>query len=281
MLGCSFHQTAVDFRERLNFSGPELSDTLKAFRQEFPNSELVLLSTCNRTELYTSTAGSEALDREEVITFLARQQNLTAEELLDRLIYRSGASAVEHLFTVAASLDSMVIGEAQILSQVKQAYDRACTFGSAGPLTHSVFQAANRAAKRVQTETAIHRRRVSVPSVAVGEVIPDFFDSIDNKSVLVVGAGEMAEETLRYLRTAGARQITLLNRTFETAATMAAQFECRCDRFETLPDQLHTVDIVVTTTSAPNYIIEKIGLRRYRQAAKRANVVDSRSRRSS
>ena len=105
------------------------------------------------------------------------------------MIYRVGHEAVEHLFTVAASLDSMVVGESQILSQVKQAYDLACDSGSAGPLTHSVFQAANRAAKRVQTETAIHRRRVSVPSVAVGEVVPEVFDSLaTNESSCVVPA---------------------------------------------------------------------------------------------
>jgi glutamyl-tRNA reductase len=172
------------------------------------------------------------------------------------MIYRSGTEAIEPLFAVASSLDSMVVGEAQILSQVKQAYDRACHVGSAGPLTHSVFQSANRAAKRVQQETSIHRRRVSVPSVAVGEVIPEFFDSLANKQVVICGAGEMGEETLRYLQQAGATNITVLNRSYDRGAALAKQFGTNVDRWETLEEQIVTADVVVGTTSASEPIIE-------------------------
>lgn len=256
MIGCSHHDAAVEFREKLAFSGEQVTDTLAAFRERFPNCELVLLSTCNRIELYTTAAYDNELDRDAVASFLADQRALKTDEIVDQMIYRVGVEAIEHLFTVASSLDSMVVGEAQILSQVKQAYDRACHVGSAGPLTHSVFQAANRTAKRVQQETSIHRRRVSVPSVAVGEVIPEFFDSLADKRVVICGAGEMGRETLRYLKQAGARDITVLNRSYDRGAELASEFDTRVDRWETLSEQLVSADVVVSTTASTQPIME-------------------------
>ena len=185
-----------------------------------------MISTCNRVELYATGGNDNELDRNDVASFLADQHQLNADEIVDQMIYRAGSDAVEHLFTVASSLDSMVVGEAQILSQVKQAYDVACNSGSAGPLTHSVFQAANRAAKRVQQETSIHRRRVSVPSVAVGEVATEVFDTLHNKRVVLCGAGEMGEETLRYLKQAGASDICIINRSYDRAVALANTFQC-------------------------------------------------------
>ena len=123
MIGCSHQDAAVEFRERISFSADQIDQTLSAFRKRFPASELVLLSTCNRVELYTSTSGDQDLDRDSVAAFLAEQHELTPAEVVDQMIFRSGSDAVKHLFTVAASLDSMVLGESQILSQVKQAYD--------------------------------------------------------------------------------------------------------------------------------------------------------------
>ncbi|KAA1260888.1 Glutamyl-tRNA reductase [Rubripirellula obstinata] len=256
MIGCSHHDAAVEFREKVAFSGDQVTAALAEFRRQFPSCELVLLSTCNRIELYTTAPDDTELDRDAVAQFLADQQRLTTDEVVDQMIYRSGTEAIEHLFAVASSLDSMVVGEAQILSQVKQAYDRACHVGSAGPLTHSVFQSANRTAKRVQQETSIHRRRVSVPSVAVGEVIPEFFDSLADKQVVVCGAGEMGEETLRYLQQAGAANITVLNRSYDRGAELAKQFGTKVDRWETLRDHIVTADVVVGTTSASEPIIE-------------------------
>ena len=257
MIGCSHHDAAVEFREKVAFTGEQVTDALGAFRKRFPSCELVLLSTCNRIELYTTAPDDTDLDREAVAQFLADQQSLRADEIIDQMIYRSGTQAIEHLFAVASSLDSMVVGEAQILSQVKQAYDRACHVGSAGPLTHSVFQAANRAAKRVQQETSIHRRRVSVPSVAVGEVIPEFFDSLADKQVVICGAGEMGEETLRYLKQAGAEKVTVLNRSYDRAVTLANEFGARVERWETLPEQIISADVVVGTTAATEPIINR------------------------
>lgn len=250
MIGCSHHDAAVEFREKVSFTAEQVDRALQDFRRQYPGGELVLLSTCNRVELYAATEADDALDRDAVAGFLAAQHRITPDEIVDQMIYRSGDQAVEHLFTVAASIDSMVVGEAQILSQVKQAYELACSYGAAGPLTHAIFQAANRAAKRVQTETGIHRRRVSVPSVAVGEVVPEVFDTLVDKRVILCGAGEMAEETLRYLIQARASNICVINRSYERAVALSKAFGPETARWENLGEELVDADLLIGTTAA-------------------------------
>ncbi len=262
MIGCSHQTAAVDFREQLSFTGDQAREAISAFRTQFPQCELVLLSTCNRVELYTA-AGESAPghdldggpDRSEVLEFLAQQRHISIDRLMATMMYRSGTEAVSHLFAVAASLDSMVVGETQILSQVKEAYDLACTSGSAGPLTHAAFQAASRVAKRVQRETTIHRKRVSVPSVAVGEVASEFFETLAGKTVVLMGAGDMGRETMRYLLDAGADDIRILNRSLARAESVAQEFGGRVMPWDDLDRALVDADIVVGTTSAPEPII--------------------------
>ena len=256
MIGCSHHDAAVEFREKISFTTEQAGKALEKFRKQFPSSEIVLLSTCNRVELYTTSHDDSAVDRESVTKFIADQHHLDHDAVIDQMIYRHGNEAVEHLFTVASSLDSMVVGEAQILSQVKQAYDLACTWDSVGPLTHGVFQAANRAAKRVQHETDIHKRRVSVPSVAVGEVATEIFDRLSDKRIVLCGAGEMGQETLRYLKGAGANDICVLNRSHERAVKVAKSFDASCDQWDTLDQQMLNTDLVIGTTSATEPILD-------------------------
>lgn len=262
MIGCSHQTAAVDFREQLSFTGDQAREAISAFRTQFPQCELVLLSTCNRVELYTA-AGESAPghdldggpDRSEVLEFLAQQRDISVDRLMATMMYRSGTEAVSHLFAVAASLDSMVVGETQILSQVKEAYDLACTSGSAGPLTHAAFQAASRVAKRVQRETTIHRKRVSVPSVAVGEVASEFFETLAGKTVVLMGAGDMGRETMRYLLDAGADDIRILNRSLARAESVAQEFGGRVMPWDDLDRALVDADVVVGTTSSTEPII--------------------------
>ena len=149
----------------------------------------------------------------------------------------------------------MVLGEAQILSQVKQAYELANQIGSSGPVTHGCFQAAIRAARRVANETDLHRHRVSIPSVAVGEVASRVFERFDDKHVLVIGAGKMARETLRYLTDAGTRKITVLNRDFARAEALAAEWNGQPAPWEDLHKRLVKADLVVSTTGADRHIV--------------------------
>ncbi len=258
LVGCSHHKSSIAVRERLAFTADSAEAALDQLRAQFPSAEAVVLSTCNRVEIYTvaETPDSSPTSR-EIAQFLAEFHGLTFEELFDVLIQRSGGEAVTHLFSVAAGLDSMVLGEPQILSQVKAAYEMSQRRDATGPVTHGVFQSAMRAAKRVATETKLAKARVSIPSVAIADFARQIFESFEDKRVLVIGAGEMAEETLRYLRTEGARQFVVLNRHRERAEKLAAEFDAQVATWDRLHEELVAADLVVSTTGAQEPILRK------------------------
>lgn len=256
VVGCSHRDSSVNVRERLALSPVQTEQALSRFQTVFPDVEAVLLSTCNRTEVYTAVEDAMLVpSQEDVAEFLAGFHGIAAAEIFDELFERSGEDAVRHLFATAASLDSMVVGETQILSQVKQAYELATRHQSAGPLTHAIFQAAVKAARRVATETSIHQKRVSIPSIAVAEFAKQIFDRFDDKDVLVLGAGEMAEETLVYLREEGANNVTIVNRSADRAQELSARMGGRVAAWESLLDHLATADVVVSTTGAEQPIV--------------------------
>lgn len=255
MVGCSHHNAAVETRERLAFSPDQARVALADLRRRFPSSEAVLLSTCNRVELYLATEEEQGFpSHHDVVEFVAGFHGLNAADIFDDLFERTGEDTVRHLFTVAASLDSMVIGEAQILSQVKQAYELAQSGDSAGPLLNMAFQAAIRVAKRVATETRINERRVSIPSVAV-EFGNQIFQRFDNKRVLVIGAGEMGEETLRYLIAQGVTDISIVNRSLDRARDLANRIQGDPKPWAQLHELLVAADVVVSTTGATEPIV--------------------------
>jgi glutamyl-tRNA reductase len=214
VIGCSHHGASIAVRERLAFSTEQAREALDHWRRVFPQVELVLLSTCNRVELYIATDKEKEPTFDQVAGFLARFHGLSPEDVAGQLYRHCDEAAVRHLFLVASSLDSMVVGEPQILAQVKQAYQLASQQDNAGPLMHILFQSALRVAKRVASDTAIHQRHVSIPSVAVADFAQQVFERFDDKEILVIGAGEMAEETLRHLQDEGASRVAVINRHF-------------------------------------------------------------------
>jgi glutamyl-tRNA reductase len=263
MVGCSHHNASVQVRERLAFNPEQAALALRSMRERFPATEAVLLSTCNRVEVYTASENpAVGPTHQQVAQFLAEFHGLDLYAVFDELFEQSGEGAVRHLFTVAASLDSMVLGEPQILAQVKQAYQLAQQQQSAGPLTHEVFQRALRVAKRVATETSINEKRVSIPSVAVADFASRIFERFEDKQVLVIGAGEMAEETLRYLYDEGARAVTVVNRGLEKAAALAKKFGGQAAAWHDLDRLLATADLVISTTGAAEVVVS---LAHYRQ----------------
>jgi len=267
MVGCSYHNSPLELRERLTFDAAQATLALETLKERFPQTEAVLLSTCNRVEIYTAVEdGSLAPSHADVAQFVAAFHGLPMIEVFDDLFERTGEDAVRHLFTVAASLDSMVVGEPQILAQVKQAYELARERNCAGPLTHSIFQAAVRVARRVATETRLNQRRVSIPSVAIGDFASQIFERFDDKEILVIGAGEMAEETLRYLVEAGAKTITVVNRSFERAEALARTWHGRAATWEQLPQLLAGADLVISTTGASEPIITSDDFERIERA---------------
>jgi glutamyl-tRNA reductase len=251
MVGCSHHTASLETRERLAFNKVQASLALQRLREKYPAAEAVLLSTCNRVELYVaSEQPNECPSHHDMVSFLAEFHGLDPVEVFNDLFERTGEDFVRHLFTVAASLDSMVVGEAQILGQVKQAYELATASSTVGPLTNAAFQAALKVAKRVASETAINQRRVSIPSVAVGDFASQIFQQFDDKHVLVIGAGEMGEETLRYLMDAGVNRVSLCNRNAERAEELAERMGGQAEKWDALPRLLVEADLVVSATGA-------------------------------
>ena len=247
------HRTVpLALRERLAFSAEQAAEALTRFRERFPGREGVLLSTCNRVEFYAACAEADGPPPppDQLVSFLAECRGIDASLLTPVLAGDRDEAVVRHLFSVAAGLDSMVLGEPQIVAQVKQAWSLAQESRTSGPLTGEMFQAALRTAKRVATETALGRERLSIPSVAVADFASGVFERFDDKRVLLIGAGKMAAETLRYLRVAGARDVLIVNRTAGRAGDLAARLGARAGRFENLSAELAAADLVVSTTGA-------------------------------
>jgi glutamyl-tRNA reductase len=253
--GCSHHGTSVAIRERLAFNGEQTAEALDQWRRVFRGVEAVLLSTCNRVEIYAAAETASLPTLEQVAGFLARFHKIEPELVQPHLYFYADEAAVRHLFSVAASMESMVLGEPQILAQVKQAYQMATERDTTGPLLHTAFQAAVRAARQVANQTSIHQRRLSVPSVAVGDFAGQIFQRFDDKQTLLVGGGEMAEETLRYLCEEGAWQVTIINRHAERAAELARRWEALWRPWEELLPALATADVVISTTGAGKPIV--------------------------
>jgi len=245
------HKTApVELRERLAIGQDGLEATTRALLAQPGVQEGIILSTCNRVELVVSHNGREP----GLPEFLAEHFRLDREMLEPHLYRYRDEDAVRHMFRVAASLDSMVVGEAQILGQVKHSWNVARELGAVkGPLDR-LLQGAFSAAKRVRTETEIGSSSVSIASVAV-DLARRIFGSLEGKRILIVGAGKMSELAARHLMHHGADSIMVANRTWERAAQLAAQFLGQAIRFEDLDTRAHEADIIITSTGSSQHII--------------------------
>jgi len=255
-LGCSFRTAPVALRERLAFEDARLKQALEVINARY-HCEAVILSTCNRVEMYLGRAMPEsAPDADLLAEFLAEFHQLPLEEFRPYLYHHEQGEAVRHLFRVAASLDSLIVGEGQIAGQVKRAYELAQEAGSVGPLLHALFQHARVVAGRVRHETGIARGHVSVSSAAV-DYVRQVFDHFGDKTVLVIGAGKMGELTLRHLRQLQPRRILVVNRSPEKALNLAQQCGGLTVSWESLDDALVKADIVLSTTGASQPIVTR------------------------
>lgn len=268
MIGCSHHDTPLEIREQVAFSSEQITQALWSLKEQFPGTEAVLLNTCNRVELYWGSSHEDKIATQEAIErFLSEFHRVGLRTIQEHFKVRHDGQAVEHLFTVVSSIDSLVVGESQIPAQVRSAYDRSKLEGAAGAVMHSLFQHANQVSKRVTTETEIHRRRVSVPSVAVSEVASEFYERFDDKNIVVIGSGQMGVETLQYLLDAGARNIVIVNRSLDKAQgvadqmSAAAKFELRAEPWDALDRLLAWADLVVSTTGAAEPIVTESRLK--------------------
>lgn len=257
-LYCTHQTTPLAIRERLAFaSSDKLAEAYHALQDRFPGTESVILSTCNRVEMYLARpSDAEPLTPPQLAQFLSEFHKVPLDEFVGELRAATGREAVRHLFEVISSLDSMVLGEPQIVNQVREAYGVAEVQGACGPLTHALFQGAIQTSKRVRTETRLAEGKVSIASVAVGEFAKSIFDHFADKLVLVIGAGEMAEETLRYLKSEGIREIVVVNRNPDRAMKLAADWGGRPEPWADLNKWLGVADVIVSTTGAEKPIVD-------------------------
>lgn len=266
VVGCSYRNTPVAIRERLGFDDAKLARALGEINARY-DCEAVIVSTCNRVELFVARpTAADPPDADLLIEFLGEFHSIPPGHFDHHLYRYRDAEAVQHLFRVNASLDSLIVGESQITGQVKRAYETAKNCETVGPLLNALFQTAARVAGRVRVETGIARGRVSVSSAAVAYV-RQVFDHFGDKTVLVIGAGKMGELTLKHLRHLRPKRILVANRSPEKAAIVAQGCGGTAVPWAQLDDVLARADIVLSTTGAPEPIMtleryEKIQARR-------------------
>lgn len=254
-LGVSHHTAPLALRERLAMPEGRASTVLAELRAGESVHEAVVVSTCNRTELYLVTPDPVEAET-AALAVLAIQAEIRPTELTDSLYAMRDRDAIRHLFSVASGLDSMIIGEAEIQGQIKRAYELALVEGATGPITNRLFREALGTGKRVRTETGVGRAHVSVASVAVSVAARELGD-LTAKRVLVIGAGETGELTARALRSSGVEAVFVANRHYDRAIGLAQRFGGSAVRFEDLPAELARTDIVVSSTASPHVIVDR------------------------
>jgi glutamyl-tRNA reductase len=248
------HTTApVAVRERLAFSDAILVEALAHFRPPEVQ-ELVILSTCNRVEMYMQTDDVDA-SFTSCVAFFASSHAIPPTQFTPHLYQWSDLAAIHHLFRVASSLDSLVLGEPQILGQVKAAYFAAQAAGRTGPIFAQLFERALRVAKAVRSETGICAHAVSVSYAAV-ELAKKIFDNLPQRTVMVLGAGDTAELATRHLVQQGVTRVFIANRTSERAERLAQALQAKAIPWEAFPEHLPYTDIVISSTSAPYPIMD-------------------------
>ena len=254
VLGVNYHTSPVTLLEKVMIPVPAMSEALRVLSNHSDIREVVVLSTCNRTEVYAVAErfhGAHA----DILEFLCETSGLSADEITPHLYSQFDDDAVVHLFEVAAGLDSAVLGETEIVGQVRDAWDFAMKQGTSRSTLNLLFRYALESGKRARTETGISRSTASVAHAAV-EMAEEILGTLSGKRVLVVGAGEMGEGVAGALSRAGTESITVLNRTASRAEALAEKIGARVSEFESLETELFTADVVLACTGAGGVIID-------------------------
>jgi glutamyl-tRNA reductase len=258
VVGISHRTAPVELRERFALPPPRIPEALTALRQQELAEEAVLVCTCNRTELYVQ---SQTPAPEAFAALLKFFHEFTGQaEVVQEAFYTlSEPHSLEHLFKVAAGLDSMVLGETEILGQLKKAYELALQGQFTGPRLNKAFQRAFNTAKYLRTHTNIQRGSISVASVGV-ELAEKIFDTLRGRVVMVLGAGDTSEKAARALLSRGATSVLVSNRSYERAVALAQELGGRAVRFDDWSAEFAAVDIVISSTAAPHYILDRAKL---------------------
>jgi len=261
------HKTCpVELREKLSFSSNEQRDFLLFLKEDTLLEENVLLSTCNRTEFYFFSK-EETCAKERILHHLSEKKGLKIEEFRDHLYFMKNEEAIEHLFSVASGIDSMITGEGQILGQIKTSFELAREIQSIGPNLCQLFRFSITCGKRARTETKISTGASSVSYVAV-VFAKMIFEDLSNKFAVIVGAGKMGELTAKQLSHYGLKHVIVANKTYEKAVEMAKKFQGKAIKFDQLEEYLIKADIVISSTGAPHYVIHYDTVRKILRARK-------------
>src|SRR6267142_884516 len=258
VIGLSHHSSPVTIRERFAFADARVPVALSALRDSRQVEEAVILSTCNRVEIYASSTLAPKNAFETLQEFLVRIHDYR-DPISDEIYKLSEPQSLQHLFKVACGLDSMVLGETEILGHLKKAYEVALQHGHTGRRLNKAFQRAFNVAKQIRTETNIQRGSVSVGSVAV-ELAEKIFSTLQDREIMIIGAGDTGEKTARALLSRGARHILVSNRSHEKAVALAAELGGRAVPFETWPTEFPKVDIAISSTAAPHFLLDRAKL---------------------
>jgi glutamyl-tRNA reductase len=263
VLGINYHTSPVTLLEKVMIPVPAMSEALLVLSSHSDIREVIVLSTCNRTEVYAVAERYHAAHT-DILEFLCETSGLSADEITPHLYSQFDDDAVVHLFEVAAGIDSAVLGETEIVGQVREAWDFAMKQGTSRSTLNLLFRYALESGKRARTETGISRSTASVAHAAV-EMAEEILGTLSGKRVLVVGAGEMGEGVAGALSRAGTESITVLNRTVSRAEALADKIGARVSDFESLENELSTADVVLACTGAGGVIIDHELLARVRQ----------------
>lgn len=255
VIGLNHRSAPVRVRERFAFSDARIPVALEALRRQGAAEEAVILSTCNRVEIYAATSLDASAAFSELKRFLAACHDCP-DPVTDEWYSFTEPQSLEHLFRVACGMDSMLLGETEILGQLKRAYELARAGSHTGARLNKAFQRAFNVAKHIRTQTSIQRGSISLGSVAV-ELAEKIFASLDERRVLVIGAGDTSEKTARALLSRGAKSILVANRSYDRAVALAAELGGRAVRFEDWSGEFEKVDIAISSTSAPRYVLNR------------------------
>jgi glutamyl-tRNA reductase len=253
-LGVDYRSAPASVREALAFDGTKFEAGLDLVTRTFPGNECVILSTCNRVELYIASSQEQVAEPGALTDVLAKFHGIKSEAFAAHLVSYHDEGVIGHLFRVAASLESLILGEGQILGQVRDAYNAAVSRKTVGPVFHTVFQSALRVGKMVRERTGMDQGKLSVASVAV-DLAREVFDSFADKTVLVIGAGKMGELTLQHLKGLNPGKILVTNRDADRALAVAARWNGQAVPFERLGQALIDADLVISTTAATEPIV--------------------------
>ncbi len=255
VIGLSHHSSPVSLREQFAIAESSLAETMVDLRRRTDIDEIVILSTCNRVEIYVAHQDANSQLVESIKQGFARNRDY-AGELGDEIYGHTGRQGIAHLFSVASGLDSMMLGETEILGQLKQAYQVALRHKQTGRQLNRTFQKAFQVAKQIRSETSIQRGSTSVASAAV-DLAERIFDGLKSHQVMVLGAGDTSEKTARALLSRGASSVIVSNRSHDKAIDLAKELDGRAIHFEEWGSEFPKIDIIISSTSAPHYLLDR------------------------